>query len=306
MSVLSSRRRKAPISNSDTINITGLIIKIVSNQYTVHTEDGRDVVAVAMGKLRLGSKPLVGDRVEYELIDDKYAIQKILPRTNYLVRPAIANVDQAMIVMSAVEPDFSTQLVDKLIFLISYRFIEPLIVITKMDLVKPDDRIYEYIEDYRKSGYTVITVGRDRDIEDVKAALKDKITVLTGQSGVGKSTIMNRLDEAFAAATQEISKSMGRGKHTTRHVQLYQVAGGLIADTPGFSSLDFSRIDALTLAGRIPDFHEAGQCRFKDCKHVNEPNCRVKEKVERGEISRIRYRNYLETVKLCNQKEDWE
>ena len=286
--------------------MTGLIIKIVSNQYTLLTREGESILATAMGKLRLGSKPLVGDKVEYELIGDRYAIQKILPRTNYLIRPAIANVDQAMIVMSAVEPDFSPLLVDKLIFLISYRFIDPLIVITKMDLVKPDNRIYEYIEDYRKSGYQVITVGKDRDIEDVKAALKDKITVLTGQSGVGKSTIMNRLDEAFAAATQEISKSMGRGKHTTRHVQLYQVAGGLIADTPGFSSLDFSRIDALTLAGRIPDFQQAGECRFKDCKHVNEPNCRVKEKVEKGEISRIRYLSYLEAVKLCNQKEDWE
>lgn len=306
MPALTSRRRKAPTSNLSTINMTGLIIKIVSNQYTLLTREGESILATAMGKLRLGSKPLVGDRVEYELIEDRYAIQKILPRTNYLVRPAIANVDQAMIVMSAVEPDFSPLLVDKLVFLISYRFIEPLIVITKMDLVKPGNRIYEYIEDYRKSGYHVITVGKDRDIDDVKAALKDKITVLTGQSGVGKSTIMNRLDEAFAAATQEISKSMGRGKHTTRHVQLYQVAGGLIADTPGFSSLDFSRIDALTLAGRIPDFREAGECRFKDCKHVNEPNCRVKEKVEKGEISRIRYLNYLEAVKLCNQKEDWE
>ena len=286
--------------------MTGLIIKIVSNQYTIHTEDGRDVVAVAMGKLRLGSKPLVGDRVEYELIDDKYAIQKILPRTNYLVRPAIANVDQAMIVMSAVEPDFSTQLVDKLIFLISYRFIEPVLVITKMDLVKPDSKIYEYIEDYRKSGYTVITVGADSDVEHVREALKDRITVLTGQSGVGKSTLLNRLDEAFATATQEISKARGRGKHTTRHTQLYEVGEGLIADTPGFSSLDFSRIDALTLAGRIHDFQNAGECRFKDCKHINEPDCRVKKKVESGEISRIRYLNYLDTVKLCNQKEDWE
>ncbi|MBQ3375471.1 MAG: ribosome small subunit-dependent GTPase A [Erysipelotrichaceae bacterium] len=286
--------------------MTGLIIKIVSNQYTVHTEDGKDVVAVAMGKLRLGSKPLVGDRVEYELIDDRYAIQKILPRTNYLVRPAIANVDQAMIVMSAVEPDFSPRLVDKLIFLISYRFIEPVLVITKMDLVKEDSRIYEYIEDYRNSGYTVITVGADSDVEYVREALRGRITVLTGQSGVGKSTLLNRLDEAFATATQEISRARGRGKHTTRHTQLYEVGEGLIADTPGFSSLDFSRIDALTLAGRIHDFQNAGECRFKDCKHINEPDCRVKKKVESGEISRIRYLNYLDTVKLCNQKEDWE
>ena len=286
--------------------MTGLIIKIISNQYTILTEDGQEVLAVAMGKLRLGYKPLVGDKVEYELLDGRYAIQKILPRKNYLVRPAIANVDQAMIVMSAIQPVFSPQLVDKLIFLICYRDIEPVIVITKMDLVSPEDRINTYINDYLESGYQVITVGRDRDVEDVRDALKGKITVLTGQSGVGKSTLLNRLDRDFAAATQEISKSMGRGKHTTRHTQLFEVGGGLIADTPGFSSLDFSRVDALTLAGKIHDFRNAGECRFKDCRHVNEPDCAVKKKVEQGEISRIRYNNYLETVALCNKKEDWE
>ena len=286
--------------------MTGLIIKIISNQYTILTEDGQEVLAVAMGKLRLGSKPLVGDKMEYELLDGRYAIQKILPRKNYLLRPAIANVDQAMIVMSAVQPVFSPLLVDKLIFLISYRDIEPVIVITKMDLVSPNDRINTYINDYVESGYQVITVGHDRDAEDVRDALKGKITVLTGQSGVGKSTLLNRLDRDFAAATQEISKSMGRGKHTTRHTQLFPVGEGLIADTPGFSSLDFSRIDALTLAGKIHDFRNAGECRFKDCKHVNEPDCAVKRKVELGEISRIRYNNYLETVALCNKKEDWE
>lgn len=286
--------------------MTGLIIKIISNQYTILTEEGQEVLAVAMGKLRLGSKPLVGDKVEYELLDGRYAIQKILPRKNYLVRPAIANVDQAMIVMSAVQPVFSPLLVDKLIFLISYRDIEPVIVITKMDLVSSNDRINTYINDYVESGYQVIAVGHDRDVEDVRGALKGKITVLTGQSGVGKSTLLNRLDKDFAAATQEISKSMGRGKHTTRHTQLFPVGEGLIADTPGFSSLDFSRIDALTLAGKIHDFRNAGECRFKDCKHVNEPDCAVKKKVELGEISRIRYNNYLETVTLCNKKEDWE
>lgn len=286
--------------------MTGLIIKIISNQYTILTEEGQEVLAVAMGKLRLGSKPLVGDKVEYELLDGRYAIQKILPRKNYLVRPAIANVDQAMIVMSAVQPVFSPLLVDKLIFLISYRDIEPVIVITKMDLVSPNDRINTYINDYVESGYQVIAVGHDRDVEDVRGALKGKITVLTGQSGVGKSTLLNRLDKDFAAATQEISKSMGRGKHTTRHTQLFPVGEGLIADTPGFSSLDFSRIDALTLAGKIHDFRNAGECRFKDCKHVNEPDCAVKKKVELGEISSIRYNNYLETVILCNKKEDWE
>ncbi len=284
----------------------GQIIKIVSNQYTVLTADNKQINTVAMGKLRLGLKPVVGDLVEYDELEGQYGIQRIMPRKNFLIRPAIANIDQAMIVMSAVEPDFSSLLVDKLVFLICYADIEPIIVITKMDLVDENDKVYNFIEDYRKAGYTVILSGHDLTIDDIKNQLKNRITVLTGQSGVGKSTILNKLDKDFAAATQEISQAMGRGKHTTRHTQLYPVAGGWIADTPGFSSLDLSRIDAKILASKIPDFQNVEKCRFNDCAHINEPNCAIKKGVEEKRISSIRYQHYVEISTQCNQVKEWE
>ena len=284
----------------------GQIIKIISNKYTVLTDEGTITEAVAMGKLRLGVKPKVGDRVHCEMLEEHWCMQEVLPRKNSLLRPAIANVDQAMIVMSAIKPAFSSLLVDKLVFLISYEDIEPVIVITKMDLVKPDDPIYEYIEDYRRSGYRVILVGHDYELDEVFAALKGKITVMTGQSGVGKSTLLNRLNPELAAATQQISKALGRGKHTTRHSQLYEVAGGWLADTPGFSSLDFSRHDARILREKIRDFAGLPPCRFADCRHINEPDCEVKKGVENGTISKIRYSHYLDVVKECDSRKEWE
>ncbi len=283
----------------------GKIIKILSNQYTVY--DGQNaLLAVAMGRLRLADKPLVGDNVEFELLNDKYCITKVLERENMLYRPAIANVDQAMIVMSAKLPDFSNVLVDRLIFLISYYHIEPLIVVSKMDLVEKDDEVYKYIEDYRKSGYQVILIGHDLDLTDLKAALKGKVTVLAGQSGVGKSTLLNKLDEKFALHTQEISKALNRGKHTTRHTELYEVANGWLADTPGFSSLDFSYISGRKLAERIKDFNVDQPCKFNDCKHVNEPGCKIKQAVAEGKISSYRYQNYVDVLALCDQRKEWE
>lgn len=283
----------------------GKIIKILSNQYTIH-DGSKSMLAVALGRLRLADKPLVGDNVEFELINDKYCITKVLERENMLYRPAIANVDQAMIVMSAKLPDFSAVLVDRLIFLISYYHIEPLIVVSKMDLVDEDDEVHKYIEDYRKSGYKVILIGHDYDLTDLRNALNKKVTVLAGQSGVGKSTLLNKLDENFALHTQEISKALNRGKHTTRHTELYEVAGGWLADTPGFSSLDFSYINSRKLAERIKDFKVDEPCKFNDCKHVNEPGCIIKQKVEQGKISKYRYQNYVDILPLCDQRKEWE
>lgn len=283
----------------------GKIIKILSNQYTVY-DNGKRVTALAMGKLRLGVKPLVGDNVEYDLINDKYCIDKIYSRENVLYRPAISNVDQAMIVMSAKQPDFSPVLVDRLIFLISYYHIEPLIVVSKMDLTEENDLVYKYIADYKNSGYKIILVGRNCQIDDLKQALKGKVTVLAGQSGVGKSSLLNRLDKNFALHTQEISKALNRGKHTTRHTELYEVCDGWLADTPGFSSLDFSGIDCRKLAERIKDFKVDNSCKFNDCRHLNEPGCAIKEAVAQGKISKIRYQNYIDVLPLCNQRKEWE
>lgn len=277
----------------------GRIIKNISNQYEVLCEDNTRIKCVAMGKLRRGLTPVVGDFVEYEKLDDKYAIQKVLPRKNYLVRPLIANVDQAIVVMSAKDPDFSCALLDRLLFLISYNHIKPVICVTKLDLVEKEDKIFEYITDYKKSGYEVYESGQDFDTKDIEEILKGKVSVLTGQSGAGKSSLINRIDESFQIRTQNTSKALGRGKHTTRHCELFPVCGGWLGDTPGFSSLDFSSIDVLKLQESILDFKEyVGMCKFNDCTHINEPYCAIKEAVENGKISSIRYKNYCEVVEL--------
>ena len=284
----------------------GKIIRIVSNQYMILTNEGKQLPSLAMGKLRKGVSPVVGDNVLYDVEDDRGLIQEVLPRKNYLVRPLIANIDQAVVVMSMVKPNFSYTLVDQLIFLICCQNIEPVLLITKVDLVEDKNEIAQIVTEYESSGYQVFTTGKNDSKETITKIMKDKITVLTGQSGVGKSSLLNRIDSSFELQTQEISKALGRGKHTTRHVQLYEVAGGWIADTPGFSLLDFSNIDSSVLRESIIDFHKAGECRFRDCSHVNEPGCKVKELVSLGQISKVRYENYLQVLPMCDQVKEWE
>ncbi len=281
----------------------GTIIKHISNQYVVLDEQSKVAyTCVAMGKLRKGKSPIVGDYVKYEMLHDKYVIQKVLPRKNELIRPVIANVDQAIITMSAKDPDFSTALLDRLIFLVCYERIKPIICITKMDLVDESDITHTYIEDYKQSGYTVIETGADRDTKAIEDILKGRISVLCGQSGAGKSSLLNRINPSFNLHTQEISKALGRGKHTTRHCELFEIKGGWIADTPGFSSLDFSHMQPLQLAASIVDFKAyEGACKFSDCIHINEPGCAVKEAVEAKKLSQIRYDSYKEVLYLMQQ-----
>lgn len=276
------------------------IIKIVSNQYTVFFNEEVHI-ATAMGKLRMGLKPLVGDFVELEYLENHWVIQRVLERKNELKRPLVANVDQTLIVMSAKEPDFSTTLVDRLIFLVAVAGIEPIIVINKTDLVDEKD-LEIMVNEYKNYGYQVITTYKNGNADEIVSLLKDKVTVLAGQSGVGKSSIINRIDNSFELQTQEISKVLGRGKHTTRHNQLYGIRGGWIADTPGFSSLDFSHITKLELAQTVPDFKElAFDCRFRNCLHQSEPGCKIKEMLNEGKISQTRYEHYLECLELTKE-----
>lgn len=258
--------------------------------------------ATAMGKLRQGMKPIVGDRVLVESLDGRLVIQKILERKNQLIRPLVANIDQVMIVMSAKEPDFSFTLVDRLIFLIAYENIKPLIVVSKADLLS-DEEAQEIVLEYENSGYDVLLTGKGTGTQDLQDRLANKLTVLAGQSGVGKSSLLNRIDVNLLLNTQEISKALGRGKHTTRHNQLYPIAGGWIADTPGFSSLNFGALEPLLLSQRIPDFVPyVGECRYRDCLHVHEPGCKVKENLEKGNLSQRRYQNYLDCLKLIKEE----
>lgn len=287
--------------------MNGRIICIISNRYTVLLEDGREVVAIAMGKLRLGQSPVVGDMVKVVQYDDQFGIEQIFERRNELIRPLIANIDQALIVMSAKDPVFSTTLVDRLIFLIGAQNIRPVIIVTKMDMVNDGDELYAWVEDYQKSGYEVLLTSKfDDNLSALEALLANKVSVLTGQSGVGKSSLLNALNKDFTIRTQETSKALGRGKHTTRHVELMQVGQGWVADTPGFSSLDFSVLSKQELQNAVPDF--AGHrehCKFNDCIHDKEPGCEVKKGVEEGKISSLRYEHYLECLALCKGKDDY-
>lgn len=280
------------------------IIKIVSKEYTLLTEDGERLDAIVMGKVRKQDAPVAGDLVETEFIDGRWVIQKIMPRRNKLVRPAAANVDQALIVMSVKDPDFSPALVDRLSILIMKAGVTPILCVTKCDLGISDD-FEERIEEYERGEMQVVRTGKGSLDPSLASLFKDKVTVLTGQSGAGKSTLLNELEPSFHLATQEISKALGRGRHTTRHNELHEVCGGLVADTPGFSSIDFSHIEARELAECIPDFIPyLGGCRFNDCIHENEPDCSIKQAVAEGKISQTRYDDYLQVLDLIRQRKE--
>ena len=277
----------------------GKIIKIISNQYTVKDEDNNIYNCIAMGKVRLQTIPFVGDNVEFVYRDDKYTIERILERTNYLIRPAVANIDQLIIVMSAKDPDFSETLVDRITFLATFAKIKCVLCITKTDLV---DDVLPIVEKYQKI-MQVVTCDKFHVEDSLKELIANKISVLTGQSGVGKSTLLNTINPDFKLKTQDISKALNRGKHTTRHCELHPVANGWVCDTPGFSSLDFSNMDAYQLAQSVIEFIPyLGMCKFNDCLHVNEPGCKIKELVANGEIAQSRYDNYLSVLKIIQER----
>lgn len=273
--------------------MVGKIIKQISNDYTVKV-DNNLYVCKARGKFRnLGITPLVGDNVE---IDEKNNyILNILERKNELVRPSVSNIDQAVIVTSVKIPDFSSNLLDKLLNIIEFNNIKPIICFTKLDLLSESE--LEYIQDiqkyYKKIGYEVYNNTDD----SLKEIFRNKITVFAGQSGAGKSSLLNRLDSNLNLEIGEVSIALGRGRHTTRHTELIEVLGGLIADTPGFSALDFKDMENTDIRDNFVEFNDYKEtCEYKDCMHINETKCGIKENVLNGNILKSRYDNYLKFI----------
>lgn len=272
----------------------GKIVKQISNDYTVEI-DGIQIICKARGKFRkMNLTPLVGDNVKIDL-ENKYILD-ILPRKNELIRPSISNVDQAVIITSVHIPSFSSNLLDKLLDVIEYNNIKPIICFTKLDLVDDNTKmeIRSIADYYRRIGYDVYE-NTDPKVSEI---FKDKITVFAGQSGAGKSTLLNKLDKSLNIKTGEVSVSLGRGKHTTRHTELIDVLGGKIADTPGFSKLDLSSMTKEEIRDNFIEFNEyKDYCEYKDCMHINEQKCAVKENVENGNILKSRYENYIKFIR---------
>ena len=270
----------------------GKIVKQISNDYTVKI-DNNLYTCKARGKFKYdGITPLVGDNA---LIDpDNKLILEILPRINELIRPSIANIDQAVIVMSNKIPEFSLDLLDKLLCIIEYNNIKPIIYVSKTDLLDSDelDMLEEVLNYYRNIGYKVYA---DLSIKEV---FKDKVTVFVGQSGAGKSTLLNKLDSNLSLITGEVSTALGRGRHTTRHVELINTLEGLIADTPGFSKISFIGMSKEDIRDNFIEFNKyRDECKYKDCMHDKEDECEIKKEVNNSNILISRYQNYLKYIK---------
>ncbi len=237
--------------------------------------------------------PLVGDYVVFD--KDKKVIEKILPRRNEFKRPKVSNIDRAFLITSLVNPDFSLHLLDKLIVLMELSKVEPIICITKEDLVDENklNEVYKYLDYYKNIGYKVVS---NTDLETIEKLISNKTSVFTGQTGAGKSTLLNRLNPDWNLKTGEVSVALGRGRHTTRVVEMFELYGGKIMDTPGFSALDFNDFSDQEIRDAFIEFKKY-PCPFKDCMHTNEKECEVKKAVSDNNIIESRYSNYLNFIK---------
>lgn len=272
--------------------LKGRIIKNISNDYSI-SSNGYTYICKPRGKFRNTKEtPIVGDIVEFD--EEKKLIIKIDKRKNELKRPSVSNIDIALIVTSLKNPDLSLNLLDKEISNIILENIEPVICFTKKDLVMSKDleEIKEIEKYYKKIG---IQVFYNDDLNNLKNYMQNKIVVLTGQTGAGKSSLLNKLDEKLDVKIGEISESLNRGKHTTRHTEVYNIDNIFIVDTPGFSSLDLEKYNKEEIRDSFKEF--GYNCEYRNCMHDKEENCDVKLRVIKGDILKSRYDNYLNFIK---------
>lgn len=269
----------------------GKIICINASLHKVLLENNTIIDTRTRGKLRNEKiHPVVGDNVFVDL--KTKTIEKVEQRRNYLERPLVANIDKLLIVMSTSIPSFSNYLIDKFLLIAYANKIEPIIIITKVDMItqKEKSEIKKYMNYYRKLG---IKVYLNTSVSKIKKEFKGSVVALCGQTGAGKSSLLNKIDASLKLKTGEVSLSLGRGKHTTRLVELLEVNNGLIADTPGFSSLEIS-MDKKEIRNYYKDFNIS--CKYRSCLHVKEDGCEIIELVKKGKIPSWRYENYLKFI----------
>lgn len=287
----------------------GIITKLIGGFYYVEAAE-KVYECKARGAFRIkGSSPCVGDYVEIGVPDDGYCvIEKVLPRKNSIVRPALANIDRFVIVSSIISPSPNTLIIDKMIATAVKKNIEPMLVISKTDLESPDG-LYKI---YSNSGInTLCFSSKDFNADELKSRiLTNGITAFTGNSGVGKSTLLNAMFPGIAAETGDISKKLGRGRHTTRTVELYKTDSGYVADTPGFSTVDLQRYEIIKkdeLAGCFTEFEPyLDDCRFTSCSHTKELGCAVLRAVEEGKIEKSRHQSYVTMYNEVKDLKEWE
>ena len=287
----------------------GRIVRSLSGFYDVQTDKGL-VTCRARGILRReGNSPLTGDMVEITVERGRGMVEKILPRKNSFVRPAVANIDALVVFAANVNPVTEPFLIDRVAAIAGDQEVPVYLCVNKCDL----DPAVDLVRIYEKAGFPVICTSAEtgEGVEDLRRLLEGKLTAFTGNSGVGKSSILNRLAPELALATGEVSEKLGRGRHTTRHVELYALGEGTyVADTPGFSSFDTDQMDVIlkeNLQYAFPDFGKyIGRCRFDDCSHRKEPGCAVREAWEAGEIEKTRYDSYLRLYEKASQIKVWE
>ena len=275
----------------------GTVVGLIAGYYDVETAVGI-VRTRARGVFRQKKqKPAVGDHVEIQIDDQGMSyLVKILPRLNRIGRPAVANVSHVLLVISAVEPDFSLELLDRFLTFFSWQKVQVTIYLSKSDLLKGDKlaKIKEELSYYQEIGYPVFTDYHDVEAQIPQMIKAGQIWTLAGQSGAGKSTLLNHLKKDANQATGAISTSLNRGKHTTRKVELFKLGEGFLADTPGFSSIDLTPIKLNELCNYFVEFKRASsKCKFRGCQHLKEPGCEVKKLLEEGKIMPHRYDDYL-------------